>query len=358
MVILHIASVSNNPFSGVCTVVPKHVFYQSKYAECALLNVSGESINADIKQLEYKKGIRLNELPKPFSSPDLIVFHEVYYPAMLPLAKQAKSAGIPYIIIPHGCLTTNAQRQKRLKKLIGNMLLFNRFINGAAALQFLSKPEMKRTKFGSRSFIGTNGIGELEYEKEWKESSGSGIVYIGRLDIISKGVDILLEAVSKAKDVMEKNSCRLDIYGPDQNDMHDYIRKTVNERSLGSVVSLHREAFGEEKEKLLKESDLFIQTSRSEGMPMGILEALNYGLPCIVTKGTTLGEVIRSYDAGWPAETDPDSVAEAIVKALNEKDKWKAMSKNARRLTEENYLWDKVVKKTILEYEKYVNSSQ
>ena len=358
MIILHIASVRDNPFSGVCTAVPKHVYYQSKYAECALLNVRGIDMKADIRQLEYRKGITLKELPEPFCSPDLIVFHEVYYPAFLPIAKQARSAGIPYIIIPHGCLTSNAQRQRKLKKIAGNFLLFNRFIKGAAALQFLSRPEMMRTRFGDRSFIGTNGIERLDYEKAWTKKNESQIVYIGRLDIISKGVDILLEAVAKAKDVMIGNNCHLDIYGPDSSGMHDYIRNTVRERSLEEVVSLHRETMGADKEKVLKECDLFIQTSRSEGMPMGILEALNYGLPCIVTKGTTLGEVIRSSCAGWQAETDPDSVAEAIMKALSEKDKWSAMSKNARRLTEENYLWDKVLEKTVLEYKKYNGSSQ
>ena len=50
---------------------------------------------------------------------------------------------------------------------------------------------------------------------------------------------------------------------------------------MGEVVKLNREIDEEEKRQILLDTDVFIQTSRFEGMPMGILEALSYGLPCL-----------------------------------------------------------------------------
>lgn len=44
---------------------------------------------------------------------------------------------------------------------------------------------------------------------------------------------------------------------------------------------------------VLLQTDLFIQTSRHEGMPMGLLEALSIGVPCLVTVGTSLGHIIK-----------------------------------------------------------------
>ena len=77
---------------------------------------------------------------------------------------------------------------------------------------------------------------------------------------------------------------------------------------MEDLVELHEAIDGSEKEAELLSADVFIQTSRSEGMSMGILEALSYGVPCLVTRGTNLGEIIEQYDAGWVAETNAEYV--------------------------------------------------
>ena len=84
---------------------------------------------------------------------------------------------------------------------------------------------------------------------------------------------------------------------------------------------------------------------------MGILEALSYGIPCLVTRGTNLGEIIEEYDAGWVSETDVHSIAQTLVKALNERDQWERKSRNAVKLIEENYQWSKVAQATLEEYQ-------
>ena len=63
-------------------------------------------------------------------------------------------------------------------------------------------------------------------------------------------------------------------------------------------------------------NDVFIRTSRFEGLPLGILEALSLGLPCLVTKGTNLDELVNNYNAGWGVETTSKMVASAIKNAV------------------------------------------
>ena len=66
---------------------------------------------------------------------------------------QLKKSRIPFIIIPHGELADGAQSKKHLKKMIGNYLFFNRFINNAEAIQCLSQNEFNNTHFGKKSLL-------------------------------------------------------------------------------------------------------------------------------------------------------------------------------------------------------------
>ena len=59
-------------------------------------------------------------------------------------------------------------------------------------------------------------------------------------------------------------------------------------------------------------SDMFILTSRHEGFPMSILEALSYGLPVLITKGTNMTDLVHKASAGWTCETDPIEIAKTL----------------------------------------------
>ena len=350
VVIIHIASISNDPFSGVCVIVPQHVIAQSEYEQVAFINTNNVLIEQHTNQLEYKVPFQLEDLPKPFSKPDLVVIHEVYNLQHLRIALYLRKKGVKYILVPHGELTIEALKKKWVKKKVANLLLFNRMFSWASAIQCLSQKELINTHLKQRKFIGTNGLFLPNMKKTEFSEKGTCFVYVGRLEAQIKGLDLMLSAIEKQKGFLRKNNCSLHIYGPELAGRYAHVESLIAEKHIGDLVILNHEVIGEEKRRALLEGDVFIQTSRTEGMPLGILEALSYGLPVVITKGTSLGEVVKQYNAGWVVETTSDAIAEAIVAAVNDKQTFVEKSKAAMRLAKEQFSWDVVAKQTIEKY--------
>lgn len=354
MIILHIAKLTGKLVSGVNVAVPQHIEAQQSQETVGLLNLNDYRPCGIDNVFIYRKPFALSNLTPPFDKPDIVVFHQIYEPIYISIARALRKAGVPYVVLPHGSLTVQAQKTKRLKKLLGN-ILFAPFFKKARAIQYLSPSERDRSAFKLPCFIGTNGCTIPERKKESFRGDKLRFVFVGRLDYLIKGLDFLLDAFKALKGTVYESLCELHIYGPDYRGSYAHMENMIAERELDGFVTLHPAVFGEEKEAVLLDADVFVQTSRTEGMPMGILEALSYGLPCLVTTGTTLGDFVHSYDAGWVAELSAESVCECVKKAIEDRALLDQRSVGARRLVTDNFSWDKTSRDSLEAYRKLGN---
>lgn len=350
MIILHISYIAGNKYRGVDVVVPEHVKHQAEYASVGFINVDNVRIDGIVNQFDFTSPFNLDTLPVPFNRPDLVVFHEAYRVEYLNISKILRKNKIPYIIIPHGELTVEAQKKKWLKKKAANLLLFNKFINGASAIQCLSQRELEATKFGKKKFVGTNGIEMPKVRKMNFNENKINFTYIGRLEVYIKGLDLMIKAIALKKNFLIKNNCKFTFYGPDRSGRGNEIRNLVAENNVEELIQLKQEISGTKKESALLDSDVFIQTSRSEGMPLGIIEALSYGLPVLITEGTSLGNIVRDYNAGWVSETSAVSIAEILEKTVEEKSFFLEKGKCAVDLIKDNFEWSIVEENTVEKY--------
>jgi glycosyltransferase involved in cell wall biosynthesis len=205
---------------------------------------------------------------------------------------------------------------------------------------------------GKNLFVAPNGVDMPAKTKTAFRTDETHFVYIGRILPFIKGLDLMIQAFALEKDFLRQHGCRLDIYGPTEDRGVSFIPEMQSYISQGGVeelVSLHPAVVREEKRRVLLDADVFIQTSRTEGMPMGILEALSYGLPCLVTEGTTFAQTIKGSGAGWNGGTSAKTIAEALCLAVNSRSRFGEMSANAVRMAEA-YSWNSAAATAIGHY--------
>lgn len=354
---LHIAHLDENLYTGVNAVIPQHIKAQQLLEDVCFMNLTNRKIDGIQKQFSYQKRDCVKNLPPHYHTPDLVIFHEVYRPAYLGISGELRRRGIPYVIIPHGSLTRTAQNKKWLKKRFANLLLFDRFIDGAAAIQCLSERELSHTRHGQVKFVGTNGVDGAEIKKSFSDA-GLELVYIGRLEAHIKGLDLLVAAVEEERELFEQHRCKVRLYGPDAAGERAWLQRLIERKGLSELICLHREVWGEEKRAVLLAADGFVQTSRSEGMSVGLLEALCHGLPCVVTEGTGLAGLVGTYGAGWACETTVSGIAGALREAILDRERFREKSAGAAALVEGEFLWERIVPETLLQYRRIAEQNR
>lgn len=347
MNILFISKLSGNLFAGPNNSVPAQVKAQSEVDNVFWYNINKiklqewESIGC--KNLIDYPSCRIKDLPAPFNMPDIAVLEEFYCYAFSKIVKDLIEQDIPYVIIPRSELTGSAQKKKRLKKIMGNIIYFNGIFNNSCAIQYLSEQEKTESKgrWKKHSYVIPNGTNQKEKIKETFSTDALKVVYIGRYERYQKGLDFLIESINRCKSVLRKANFALNMYGVNQDDTVSILKNEIHKYDIVDLININDCVFSVEKEKVLLESDVFILTSRFEGMPMGLIEALSYGLPCVITKGTNLSKEVAEYDAGWIADNSIESVEKALLNMVQERMLLADKSKNALALAK-NYSWHSI----------------
>jgi len=306
---------------------------------------------------DHNNGNSLVSLPEPFDKPDIVVFHSTYIPSHRRIAHGLRKARIPYIIMPHGGMTLGAQRVKRLKKKIGNLLFFNDLVRHSVALHCLTPAEAEEASIWHRpTFVVGNGT-DIPIESDLAapgQSKGIRFVFIGRLDPYHKGLDVLLEACALVKPLLLSENASIEIYGPDHNDSVTFLARRISQLRLDDIVTLPGPILGEAKKLLLKRADVFIHTSRFEGHPMAVLEALAHGVPCLLTPGTNISQEVATAGAGWEVQLSPENIADGIIDIFAKRKDLPIFSKRARALAVDKFSWQQIAKDQVAFYKRYL----
>lgn len=340
MKVLHIADFSPIVPNGIKSVLDQILPIQKKQNDVELINLRKKKFSINLEK-------------------DLIVFHGVYNLKYLFLYKKIFKKKIPYIIIPHCSLTKISLNQSKSKKKIFNYFA-KKFYKNASAIGFLNEEERENSIEVNKNYIYLpNGVNlPKEIKKEVEDNKKISIMYLSRIDMYHKGVDLLLEALSLIKNELINQNIKINIYGDGNDKNMIFFYNKIKELEIENIIDYNGRVEGIEKEKAFLENDIFILTSRFEGFPMTVLEALSYGLPCILTEGTNMKIMIEKYNSGWICKTEIKEISKIILNSIREYKLKKNEYKKSALKNAENYSWKKIIEIHLQNYRQLIEKSE
>ena len=112
------------------------------------------------------------------------------------------------------------------------------------------------------------------------------ISMVSRIDIQQKGLDLLVKIAANIPDDWE---IRLAGSGPDENK----LRNLISQMNVNNKLKLTGSLTDEQLAIHYQTSSIFMMTSRWEGLPLVIGEAMSFGLPVISMNNTGAQEFLN-----------------------------------------------------------------
>ena len=155
-----------------------------------------------------------------------------------------------------------------------------------------------------------NGVAPLRRtaEDDRPPKQGFTLVYVGRLEPV-KNHGLLFRAFRTA--LSSKPDLKLWMIG--DGSARKSLEKLAGELGIAEQITFWGHQY--DVAPFFSSADTFVMSSKSEGLPLSLLQGFSVGIPAIVTDVGGMAEVVRLAKAGHTVSpVDPDDMASAILK--------------------------------------------
>ncbi len=171
------------------------------------------------------------------------------------------------------------------------------------------------------------------------------VIFAGRLEHQKNpllAVRTIAELLTKTKNI------QLLIAG--DGSLKSEILKTASELNLKNIIHFLGSLNSDQMAELYKAGDIFLVSSRFEGMPLSVLEALACGLPVVSTSVGEIPNLIQKHQNGEIAAAHSSyDLASALINVIHQTDEY---SKQTCAKTVEVYKSDAAMKRLYFELER------
>lgn len=164
------------------------------------------------------------------------------------------------------------------------------------------------------------------------------IVSVGRLTT-QKNYHLAINAF----EVISKKYPNMEYFIYGSGNLEKEITNLISEKRLSDRV--HLMGFENNRDKIYKDKDIFLMTSKFEGMPNALAEAMCLGVPSISTDcdfgprdlimSENMGVLLKDYEV--------DTLVKAIENVVDNYEKYILIGKEARNILKEKYSFEKII---------------
>ena len=293
---------------------------------------------------------------------DILHLHGIWESIIRVAAAEARQAGRPYVIAPHGMLDPWSLAQRKWKKRIALALGYRTMLNGAAFIHGLNADEVRllgplRLRCPTRTIpngVPPDAFAQLPAKGTFcrlypQLADAPYVLFLSRLHY-KKGLDHLARAfellASKTPDL------QLVIAGPDDGARGDFEQR-IARAGLTKRVHLVGSIYGPAKLAAFVDAAAFCLPSRQEGLSVAILEAMACGIPVVISEPCHFPEVAEA-GAGQVVPLNAEAVADALWRVLSDANEAQRQGQAGQQLVRERYLWPAIARLSIDDYRQVI----
>ncbi len=369
MKIWHVGA-APNPFrvDGVSRTVWLLSLEQARLGHDVSLILDGEP-TPEAHAMAAEAGLKLHDVSAPTFGfarqvcdlldtlpPQVVHMHSVFIPKQAVLARLLRKSGIPYVITPHAGLAPQVLARGRLKKSVYSAVRERPRFMGAAAVALVTPAEEKAVRAFIPRYAGIvrwmpNPVEvQMLDPHRWRGvGDPKRLVFLGRFDVLVKGIDILVEIARLLPDV------KVDLYGIEDPKTLDWLKKI--KENLPANVSFNDPIFGAAKAEVLAGASLYIQPSRWEGFPVSVAECQYLGVPSSISDALDLAQLFEQHDLGLVLSLEPEVAAPQLREALADPQRLEEWSRRGREFALKHFVPSAAAQNYVNLYEEVARTS-
>jgi glycosyltransferase involved in cell wall biosynthesis len=340
MKILHIIGNLDKKLGGTYSALHSIMVIENSlghYNEVLFTRTEGQQIDKEyfkdkvhLVERSFPKRFRFSKqgiewLRQNINSYDLVVIHEIWGGLAVNAATVANELGVKYIIWPHGSLDPfDLQKKNFLKKILGKMVI-GKMVANAESICCTSDLEktLLETYNGTPKNIEVlplpidyNGKGNPEnFRNKYSLGKDSFVfLFLSRIDY-KKGLDVFLIALSNYLQKYATADIKVVMAGSGTEKYKDLIKQIVLDKKLSNYIIDAGFLSGNEKADALAGANCFILTSMNENYGISTIEALQAGLPVLISNNIYIWERIVP-EGGWVCDYSVSSIEKSIEEII------------------------------------------
>jgi glycosyltransferase involved in cell wall biosynthesis len=291
-------------------------------------------------------------------SPDVVHAHAEFNPDNVWAVRIAREAVVvlsPQGAFDPGVFRKSRTRSKRAYVRAARPLLYGR-LDAFHALSPREEAQAHTVAPGVPTYVVPQGGGPAATADPIAPAARSAtteLVFVGRIDVYTKGLDVLVKALAAVGSGPAAASVRLTLVGPDFRGGRAVLEDLAAELGVADGLAFTGALPGADVARVIDQSDGAVLVSRHEGLSLAATEALVRGKPLVLSSET--GHASYAEIASAPSvlvvPPRPDAIEAALRTLHVRRDELRDLALRNQPAFAELFSWDRVAQRHLETYD-------